>query len=242
MPLGIGIGISPVFVKGGGTYGSKVLSYNPFAYWIMGEASGTDSICQVDTNQNGTYSNVTLGQPGIGDGNTCPDFNGTNSVNNIYSATLNTNYDPTLGSIVIWGKVEAAAWTDGLIRTLAYVSADAQNYVNVFKSSVNGRLEVRYRANSVTEIVQINGLNTTDWFLLGMTWNVAGDRVRCYYNGAQSGGDQSGLGVWVGALAAAGCSIGAAPGPSSLWDGPIAHCSLYDTELDSDAFADLYSV
>ena len=43
----------------------------------MSEASGTDMIDAVAAH-NGTYTGVTLGQPGIGDGLTCPLFDGAN--------------------------------------------------------------------------------------------------------------------------------------------------------------------
>ena len=81
------------------TYREKVLSYSPIAYWMQAEAAGNDSLCQVDSNQDGTYTGVTLGQPGIGDGNTCPSFDGVNDYNDIYTTSFRDVFSLTEGTI-----------------------------------------------------------------------------------------------------------------------------------------------
>ncbi|MFV1969356.1 MAG: hypothetical protein ACC628_28375, partial [Pirellulaceae bacterium] len=59
----------------------------------MWEASGSISDDLSPQGNDGAYTGVTLGQPGIGDGRTCPLFDGANDYNNIYSAALNTDFD-----------------------------------------------------------------------------------------------------------------------------------------------------
>ena len=54
---------SPYFAKMKGLFGADLL-----AYWPMSEASGSTGLDVSGNSRNGTYANITLGQPGIGDG------------------------------------------------------------------------------------------------------------------------------------------------------------------------------
>ena len=78
------------------TYIQKVLGIEPgnlIAYWPMSEPSGGIAINAEGTAaRNGAYTGVTLAQPGIGDGNTCPLFDGANDFNNVYSASLDAAF------------------------------------------------------------------------------------------------------------------------------------------------------
>jgi hypothetical protein len=222
------------------SYWYRMLEYAPIAYWPMAEPSGTISMCQVNAAQNGAYGNVTLAQTGIGDGLTSAAFNGTTSSNNVHTTTFRDAFDPLLGSILIWGKVSGAGvWTDGTIRYLFYLAADAQNYIAAFKSSVNNTIQVRYRAGNVTESVDIT-TSSTDWFCLALTWDKVNDRVKGYFNGVQVGATQTGLGTWAGDLTAISTAIGRYTLNNNVWNGTLAHCAVFDEELALADIADLY--
>ena len=99
-------------------YYQKVLSYDPIAYWMMDEKQGAVSYDMVTARntgaRNGAYTGVTLGQPGIGDGNTSPLFDGANDFTNIYSASFNAAFNGAEGTLGIWMRVfNVAVWTDG---------------------------------------------------------------------------------------------------------------------------------
>ena len=100
-------------------YYEKVLgiqSANMLAYWPVWEASGAvaDNI-EGTAARDGAYTGVDLGQPGIGDGNTCPWWDGANDYCNIYSTSLRDAFNGAEGTIACWAKVNSAAvWTDGL--------------------------------------------------------------------------------------------------------------------------------
>ena len=89
--------------RSGGGLLSDILDTNPLAVWPMDEASGTDSIAYPSTAYNGTYTGVTLGQSQAPF--TCPLFDGTNDYNDIYSATLNSNWGWKTGSIMVFLKI-----------------------------------------------------------------------------------------------------------------------------------------
>ncbi|GAI14148.1 unnamed protein product, partial [marine sediment metagenome] len=83
------------FIGAGGVlaYDDKVLGMDPIAYWPLSETSGLVANCLVNPAQNGVYTGVTLGQPGIGDGNTAPYFDGTNDYVDVLTAAFIAAYN-----------------------------------------------------------------------------------------------------------------------------------------------------
>ncbi|MFE3494290.1 LamG-like jellyroll fold domain-containing protein [Streptomyces sp. NPDC059175] len=94
----------------GNHYRTTVLDADPFAYWRLGETSGTLAKDAVDTNQgkyNGTYRNVTLGSSSVLAGSTqkTATFNGTTSYVEMPSAPGAT---PSYMSVSLWFKTTTA--------------------------------------------------------------------------------------------------------------------------------------
>ena len=239
---------------GGAGYSAKVLGYSPIAYWPLWEASGDVAECLVNSAQNGAYTGVTLGQPGIGDGRTAPFFDGVTDYVNIYSIAFRDAFalynDPTglldesEGTVMIWAKVNAVGmWTDGADRFAFRLEADDNNYVFCAKTITNNRLFFRYIAGGVAESQNIGGLTTTDWMCLGMTWSKSAGvdgEARYFLDGVQQGTTDTGLGVWAGNLNATETVIGAtSTAPTVLWHGWLAHCAIWDTPLTPASMADL---
>src|SRR3990170_3594314 len=126
-------------------YYEKVLgiqSANLLAYWPVWEASGAVADNMEGTAaRDGAYTGVDLGQPGIGDGNTCPWWDGANDYCNIYSTSLRDAFNGAEGTIAVWAKVNSAAvWADGLYRYVFQLRVDGSNLVIVRKDSTSNRL------------------------------------------------------------------------------------------------------
>ena len=118
-------------------YYKKVLSLAGSSingYWPMWEGSGSVSEDISSQGNTGAYTGVELGQAGIGDGRSCPLFDGTNDFNNVYSAGLDADFSNAEGTLAICGKVSAAGvWTDAAIRNLFSLAADGANFIEMRK-------------------------------------------------------------------------------------------------------------
>ena len=157
--MGIGIGISPSFVPFSPSYSAKVLGIQPsnlIAYWRLNESSGAVADNYEGTAaRDGAYVGVTLGQTGIGDGLTCPLFDGANDYVDIYSASLGAVFDKDAGTFAGWYKVaNAGVLTDGSWHYAAQLWADNSNYVALLKTSTNNVFSLRYRAGGTSILVQ----------------------------------------------------------------------------------------
>jgi len=233
------IGTKRGLLRGRQTYTEKVLSYGPIAYWPLAEKSGTVGYDQVASAQNGTYARdvATMGTGvGIGDGNTAPDFDGTNDYCDIYTATFIGRFDGAEGTLALWAKVSGAGvWTDGAGRRPIQLRVDAANRIYIDKAAVNNTIDFLYQAGGTVETVTINPITDLTWMCFALTWSKsagASGEVKAYYNGAQTGATQVGLGVWAGALAASATSLGAGgTGPFNPFDGYVAHGAIWDRPL-----------
>ena len=218
----------------GGTYADKVLATGPIAYWPQWEASGAVAQCLIKAAQNGTYTGVDLGYPGIGDGNTSPYYDGANDYTNAFTATLAGAFNGQEGSILFWAKVaNVGVWTDGTRRDMLFTQVNASNIIIIRRLVANNAIDWNYIAGGVTENIALGALTTTDWMHIGMTWSLsagANGEVKAYYNGAQSGATQVTLGAWAGAIINA--TIGATNVvPSNVWNGYLAHCAVWNRAL-----------
>ena len=227
----------------GQTYAEKVLSYGPIAYWPLWEAAGPTAECLVNSPaQDGTYTGVTLGQPGIGDGNTCPFFDGTNDYVDIWSAAFAAAFNGSEGTLAYWVKgFNVGVWTDSVIRQTVRILADGNNLIDggARDPADNNRLVNYFRAGGTWENRSNVGITTVDWFFLTMTWSALADEVIYYWNGAWLETDV-GLGAWAGAPAANNTVIGARVIPvGSPWYGYLAHSQVYDYAAPPTVVADL---
>jgi hypothetical protein len=222
--------------------------YDPIAYWVLDEKSGTVAYDMVSGRvagaQNGAHTGVTLGQPGIGDGRTAPFYDGTNDFTNVHSAAFAAAFNGGEGSLSIWARVaNAGVWTDGTQREIVRFAADGNNYLDLYRAPPNNRITMLYNAGGTLENVAIDGLTTVDWMHWVVTWSASAGvngEVKVYLNGAQTGATQTALGVWVGALAAASTCIGAfSTVPAAVWNGYLDHCAVWDRPLLSTEVAGL---
>lgn len=198
------------------TFGSSIV-----ALWPQNEPSGSVSNDIGGRGHNGAYTGVTLGQPGIGDGNTAAGYDGATSFNNIYSVGLNSDFNPAEGSAMIWAKVASAGvWTDGIQRRLFQLQADGNNLVRIVKSASANIISVIYSAGGSNKFVDTSSFSLTTWINFLVTWSVTNNRMKWYINGIQNGSNQTSIGTWVGALAPTLTMIGAgSTAPGNVWPG-----------------------
>lgn len=236
--------LADVIIRGGLSYTAKVARYGPIAHWVQGDAEGATAVEQVNSPaQDGTYTSVTLGQPGIGDGNTCPLFSGQPTFNHIYSAAFSSVFNGHAGTVLAWIKVyDSTVWTDGQDRYVFRIRGNGAgpNMVMLNKSA-SGNMIAYLRAGGVNKNKAI--VTTTTAFVpIVMAWNEADDVYRVYLDGAQVGGDITGLGTWGGtALVSTETAISTSyiVDGRSPWHGWIAHLAVWDFALTPVQVADL---
>jgi len=225
------------------SYIKRILRTRPIALWPLSEPSGTVAIERVH-GWHGTHVGVTLGQPGIGDGNTCPLYDGVNDYTNVYSAELAGAFNGSEGSLMAWAKVaNAGVWTDGTTKYAATVYRDSNNRVFIAKSSsANNCLVVAYYAGAGTANIAryVYGVTSTDWLHLCLTWSAGANEAIAYVD-AQPKVPVTDFGAWVGAPTAV--LIGAASiTPTSPWSGTLGPVALWDRALTPGEVAALARV
>lgn len=234
--LTLGYPRNNIAVPGQGDLRSLITSTdaaNLIAYWPLGDLTGTtadDPVGGFDGAYAGTF---TLAQPGIGDGSTSVLFGDDARVTlAAVVAALDTPFDPALGTMLIAAKVlNAGVWTDGVARFSMAIGADTNNRVRFNKASASNNLTWAYIAGGTSDS-NTQTISTINWFLMTVTWNVASDRARWYFNRTLNATNTT-LGTWSGALATGGSAIGAQTGADTTanWAGWLAHAALWKSEL-----------
>ena len=223
-------------------YMQRVLATDPIGYWMQDEKQGAVSYDMVTARsngaRNGTYTGVTLGQPGIGDGRTSPLFDGATDYMNGFSASLAASINMSEISIMLWLKMfNVGVWTDGARRDAFGIFINGANYIYL-SNILNNRLEWKYTAGGIQSVVQVI-VAETDWMALFMTASLSagGTGEMMAYRfvngiGGQVGATQVGLGVWAGALPANNPVIGAfSIVPANPTYGYIAHGAIWDRPI-----------
>src|SRR3989304_2278838 len=89
----------------GRDYYRKVLDTQPanlLAYWMQAEGAGAVALDTSGNSRTGAYTGVDLGQAGIGDGKTCPWFDGASDRVNIYTTSLRDAFNGAEGAVIVW--------------------------------------------------------------------------------------------------------------------------------------------
>ena len=227
----------------GDLYAAKVLATsaaNLLAYWPFSEGSGVVAGDLSGNSRDGQYDNgCLLGQPGIGDGRTCPWFDGVNDRVTLYSASLGSAWSFAEFSMALWMRMNSAAvWTDSTNRSGISFTAPSSEYFYISRAPQNNGLTWYLRLGGVDAATNtyIGGDVGGDWFHLGFTSKSGGNAYR-YVNGAESThktGVASPLG---GTLSSAYAS-----GQANTWYGWIAHVAVWDVQLSAAQMAALASV
>ena len=224
-------------------YFRKVLAERPIAYWPLWEASGSVAYDISGNGFHGAYSGVTLGQDGIGDGRSCPSFDGSAGYVNVYSTGFRDALNGAAGTIAGWARAAAASvWDDGDLKAILRFAATSDNDIQLRIQGVN-TFRWRYFADGSVSEVDTGSLSTLDWFHLALTWDKAANEMKAYLNGAQTWTTQTIANVWDGVLTSAGANIGAySTTPNLLWYGWLQHWSVFDKVLSGQKILGFYSV
>jgi len=225
--------------EGGGspaTYQSKILALNPLAYWPLNDAAGPQATDVSGNSLHGTYDGVTLGVEGIGDGQTAASFDGINDLVDIYSASLNTLVDMTIGSLFIWAKPVAGILPGGNGFHYPFtIGVDGNNRVILLNADAANTFWFQHNGSAVVDRAVKADYSSTDWNAVGLTWSESADELKGYYNGLQEDATKDTLGSIAGALGSTICVLGSSTNVGAdLWEGRLAHAMIWDRVL-SDA-------
>lgn len=211
---------------GAQTYASKITNLfggSIIGWWDQGEASGTASLDRSTSPANGTYSNVTLAQPGIGDGQTSALYNGTSSRSDIGATGFPAKFNGLEGAIGMWLKVSAVGvWTDATARNVISISVDGTTTAQLLRDASNNSFTFGYNAGGVSRTRNATSQTTVDWFHVILSWSDSGDAMWAYLNGAAVGAVQT-IGTWAGTPATNRCFIGSRLSGADFWSGYIQH-------------------
>ncbi len=156
-------------LRAGASYDSTILADSPSYFWKLAESSGTAAADSADSN-GGTYQGtITLGQAGIGDGETAVLLNGT-------SGCVTTASSVSAGSPwsqECWFKTSSAA--GGVLIALGSISGvthfDTADHVLYIDT--NGKINFRFFSGGGVGLVTTNSYNDGNWHYAAGTVNAS---------------------------------------------------------------------
>jgi hypothetical protein len=124
----------------------------------------------------GTYVGAQLGEAGL-DGEPCVYVGGGTAKVALGSAAFAADWNGDLYSAIVWGKLAAAQWADGVYRRLFTVqsTADANVWTGITKGQTANQLLWERRGPAVTTVGLNKVLNIAplDWLCVGITVDVS---------------------------------------------------------------------
>ncbi|MGW3247613.1 LamG-like jellyroll fold domain-containing protein [Streptomyces sp. NPDC001070] len=235
----------------GSHYRTLVLDADPFAYWRMGEASGTAAADAVDDNQgklNGTYHNVSLGSAGPITGSKAASFNGTTSYVSIPSTPGATR---TYSSVSLWFKTSQAGgvlfyYGDKPLTDSDPVAHTKYNTPAIYIGT-NGKLHGCFaRMGACSAPIQSSGtVNNNAWHQVVLT--SAGNTQSMYLDGAAVGTLPGDLWSWNQPYVSFGAGLDTQGWPDMPADqlghfnGLIAEASIVNQPLNAAAVSSQYT-
>ena len=138
-------------------------------------------------------------------------------------------------TLMAWAQVPTAGvWGDAAARHIVSVAVDANNLVDIGRTTANGTIGFNYKAGGTAEAQATGSLANLDFACYIITASKSGDSVDYYIAGAASGSADTGLGTWVGDLSATGVMIGATnTTPDNPFSGTIGPVALWNKALSA---------
>nr|WSX51533.1 LamG domain-containing protein [Streptomyces sp. NBC_00974] len=237
----------------GNHHRTTVLDADPYAYWRLGEASGsTVSKDTVDTNQgkyNGLYRNVTLGGSGLLAGSTqkTATFNGTTSYVEMPSAPGAT---PSYTTISLWFKTTQAGgvlfyYGDKPLSATDPVGTTQFNTPALYVGT-DGKLRGCLATGTcATTITSAASVNDGQWHQATLTG--AGNTQTLYLDGAAQGTKTGQIKDWNTPYITLGAGVNNRGWPAmnagdqlGHFSGQLAEAAIYTEPLTADAIGAQY--
>lgn len=222
---------------GGETREQFVMSYGPLAYWRLTESSGLTAVDLTANAYHGTYQAAVTQAAIVGPfGKSVPYFS-TLGTTFVEIDTIAPGFNGDEGTIFIAAMLIAGTWTDGNIHIAVQITQGV-DYIYINKEAVNNRLRWRRTVGAQNLIRNKDGVTTTAWMILGMSWSVAGGYCQPYYQGVAEGVSMGAPNAWVGG--GINAVIGAQNDlAASEWLGWLGEVILFNRPLGAVAHADL---
>jgi hypothetical protein len=203
---------------------------------VADEHTGTTLNDASGNGEDGSINGVTPNNTAGVDGRRAMLWDGANDYGSWYTANINTAFDGSEGSMIIWVKaIDANFWTDNSTRWFVRVRGSTGG------GSVHTMWLQKTSANNVSWQRQANGSTQgfnesqtpTGWFSMGMTWSETDDELKMYYNGDLRDTDSS-IASWTDTtLQSNTVALGSQQNTSGVevMDGWLQHFAVWDTPL-----------
>lgn len=209
------------------SYASKVLFYEPIAYWQLDETSGITAEDSSGNNRDGTYYGVTLNATTSPTGGTAGTWDGVNDYVDVFSTSLRDAMSLSQGSILFWLRIDS--WT-AVNRGIIEIKGGANvNLITLYRRGSSFNMSAEWIINSNFAGSSTNAINnSTDWHCGILTWDIAADRLKVYIDNVER------ISI-TNTTAPGGAAIDTITlGKYSTYHlGSLAHVAIYATVLDA---------
>lgn len=221
----------------------RIRQSNLVGYWPLNE---NDLAYTYDWGPNAYNASATAVTPANRniygkDGGPCFEFDGSTSYVDIYAALASAI--TTIGTVSVWMACDKEYLDGTTLGRIFTMSADTDNALLIEKTATANTFRMAYIAGGTTVAVSPTIYSAglfPEWRHLAITMTVAGDAVKVYVDGLQSGSTQTTLGTWSGAVASTLFTIGSGSTvPANVFKGWLQHCAMWNAVLTDDEIADL---
>lgn len=214
------------------SYATRLLATSPVpvSLWQLNDTSGTTAVSSIGAGQNGTYYDTILNDLQFLTGVPAAFIGLSNGAVDINTAAFRSVFNQTQGTAMIWVRSSGGIiWTSGFAHPILYITATAGT-LYLYKTADDGQIAfLMATLGGGTQQIYLEGIGTTEWLCLTVTWNSTAGRMRLYMNGVLVSQGPLG-GTMTGTVTTAvlgSTTAGSGPG----FSGNLAHPTVWNTEL-----------
>jgi hypothetical protein len=224
-------------------YPQSVEADSPVGYWRLNETSGTTATDSWAGEQNGTYSNVSLAQPGPlqGDTSTAAGFNGSSSSVSVPDSPSLEMANTQAFSVDAWIKTSSP--NQEIIASKLSASPTYQGWEFGVDNAGDPYLILvnSWAANSF-DMLSGRAVNDGTWHHVAVTYNGSsnGQGVTFYVDGQATGSSVYTNALNSTSVSNAALTIGSRPSNALPFNGDISDLAIYRSDLSADRVAAHY--